>query len=180
MQTKRVKCPKCGVVLDVRNSQNEKIKQITCPSCKSTLRVKFSIQEEPLDANTFYAYSSKASNSCETQLVMNNSKKDLSASLLYNNMEYKLEEGLNIIGRKGSTSNATVQIDTVDRFMSRMHCSIMISTSPDGTKKVILSNYQNKNQTRVDNQRVEEGDAIRLIDGNIITMGHTELLFKMS
>lgn len=180
MQTKRVKCPKCGVVLDVRNSQNEEIKQITCPSCKSSLRVKFSIHEESLEAQTYYAPSSKTSDSCKTQLVSNNSNTVNSASLLFNNQEYKLEDGLNIIGRKGSTSNVTIQIDTHDRYMSRMHCSIMISSLPDGTKKVVLSNYQNKNQTCVDNQRVEEGDAIRLVDGNIIIMGHTEICFKMS
>lgn len=28
METKRIKCPSCGVLLDVRNSQNEAVKMI--------------------------------------------------------------------------------------------------------------------------------------------------------
>ena len=58
MQTKRIKCPKCGVVLDVKNSQNEVVKQITCPSCKTALQVKFQPQQEkqdPVEAHTYYA-----------------------------------------------------------------------------------------------------------------------------
>ena len=44
METKRIKCPSCGVLLDVRNSQNEAVKMITCPQCKTQLRVMFSQQ----------------------------------------------------------------------------------------------------------------------------------------
>ncbi len=41
MQVKRIKCPSCGVVLDVRNSKNESVKQISCPKCKVGLEVIF-------------------------------------------------------------------------------------------------------------------------------------------
>jgi len=51
---------------------------------------------------------------------------------------------------------------------------------PEGTLKAVLSNYQNKNQTSVDGQPVNGGDAIRLTDGNAITMGHTTVTFKLS
>ena len=44
METKRIKCPSCGVLLDVRNSQNEAVKMITCPQCKAQLKVMFSQQ----------------------------------------------------------------------------------------------------------------------------------------
>ena len=44
MEIKRIKCPSCGVLLDVRNSQNEAVKVITCPQCKTQLRVMFSQQ----------------------------------------------------------------------------------------------------------------------------------------
>ena len=45
METKRIKCPSCAVLLDVRNSQNEAVKMITCPQCKAQLRVMFSQQQ---------------------------------------------------------------------------------------------------------------------------------------
>ena len=191
MQTKRIKCPSCGVVLDVQNSKNELVKQITCPKCKAVLQVKFPPQQEPLEAKTYYAPPKQpvadngatqlaSSSYGATQLVTDTPKISTSAKLLYDGISYPLEEGQNIIGRRGNTSKATVQIATDDRYMSRQHCSVTVTTLPDGTKKVVLSNYQNKNLTSIDGQPIETGDAIRLTDGNSITMGHTTITFKLS
>ena len=191
MQTKRIKCPSCGVVLDVQNSKNELVKQITCPKCKAVLQVKFPPQQEPLEAKTYYAPPKQlvadngaaqlaGSSYGATQLVTDTPKIGTSAKLLYDGISYPLEEGQNIIGRKGNTSKATIQIATDDRYMSRQHCSITVSTLPDGTKKAVLSNYQNKNLTTIDGQPIETGDSIRLTDGNSITMGHTTVTFKLS
>ena len=190
MQAKRIKCPKCGVVLEVKNSKNEEVKQITCPSCKTILQVKFQPQQEPIEAKTFYAPSKQSADNGATQLVggsfgatqlvMPPKKETSKASLQYGGVSYSLEEVQNIVGRKASTSTATVQIDTADRYMSRQHCRITVTTLPDGTKKAVLSNYQNKNQTTVDGQSIDIGDEIRLTDGNSITMGHTTITFKLS
>ena len=191
MQTKRIKCPKCGVVLDVKNSKNEEVKQITCPSCRTLLQVKFQPQQEPMEAKTFYAPPKQpvadngatqlvGSSFGATQLVMAPKKEASKAILQFGGVSYPLEEGQNIIGRKASTSTANVQIETADRYMSRQHCSITVTTLPNGTKKAVLSNYQNKNQTTVDGQSIDIGDEIRLTDGNSITMGHTTITFKLS
>lgn len=190
MQTKRIKCPKCGVVLDVKNSKNETEKQITCPKCKAALKVTFPPEQEPLEAETYYAPPKQpidngatqlgAGFSGATQLVTVAPKTSTSAKLMFGGAIYPLEEGQNIVGRKGTTSRATVQIETADRYMSRQHCSITVSTLPDGSKKAVLSNYQNKNLTSVDGQEIETGDAIRLTDGNAITMGHTTVTFKLT
>ena len=191
MQTKRIKCPSCSVVLDVQNSKNELVKQITCPKCKAVLQVKFPPQQEPLEAKTYYAPPKQpvadngttqlaSSSYGATQLVTDTPKISTSAKLLYDGISYQLEEGQNIIGRRGNTSKATIQIATDDRYMSRQHCSVTVTTLPDGTKKVVLSNYQNKNLTSIDGQPIETGDAIRLTDGNSITMGHTTITFKLS
>ncbi len=40
-----IKCPSCGIVLDVRNSKHEAIKRIVCPNCKKQLALDF--REEP-------------------------------------------------------------------------------------------------------------------------------------
>lgn len=37
----RIKCPSCGIVLDVRNSKHEAVKQIACPNCQKRLAVNF-------------------------------------------------------------------------------------------------------------------------------------------
>lgn len=190
MQKKRIKCPNCQVVLDVTNSKNEQVKQITCPKCKAILQVKFPPQQAPLEAETYYAPKKPAVDSGATQLAggsydatqLATPKEKVQSSrarLVFEDQPYFLEEGQNIIGRKGNTSKATVQIATDDRYMSRQHCSITVTTLPDGTKKAVLSNYQNKNLTTIDGQEIEKGDAIRLINGNRITMGHTTVVFKL-
>lgn len=165
MQTKRIQCPKCKTVLDVKNSNNDVVKMITCPSCQSVLQVKF---PRPMAA------------AGATQLASPNQKTSVQARLLFGNTSYPLEDGENIVGRKGSSSQATLQIDTDDRYMSRQHGIIKVTTLPDGTKKVVLSNFQDKCYTTVNGQKLEEGDAIRLADGNSITMGQTTMTFKLS
>jgi hypothetical protein len=115
-----------------------------------------------------------------TQLYTPTQKTTATVKLTFEGKDYPLEEGQNIIGRKGTTSKATVQIATEDRYMSRQHCSITVSTLPDGTKKAVLSNYQNKNLTSIDGQEIETGDEIRLTNGDRITMGHTTVTFKLS
>lgn len=200
MQTKRIICPNCKVVLDVKNSQNETVKQISCPSCKTILKVKFQPQQQPIEAKTYYAPPKQptadsgttqlAGAGGETQLgdgqigatrLYTPAKKaSVTAKLSFGGKYYPLTEGSNIVGRKATTSKATVQIETADRYMSRQHCSIVLTTLSDGTKKAVLSNYQNKNATLVDGQAIEQGDAIRLTDGNSITMGKTTVTFKIS
>ncbi len=194
MQIKRIQCPNCKVVLDVKNSKEEEVKQISCPKCKKLLKVTFDLKqmpEEPVEAHTFYAAPQKpsvdngttqlgAGIAGATQLATPNEKpQNNSARLVFDDKPYFLEEGQNIIGRKGTTSKATVQITTDDRYMSRQHCAITVTTLPDGTKKAVLSNYQNKNLTTIDGQEIETGDAIRLVNGNRITMGHTTVTFKV-
>lgn len=199
MQTKRIICPKCRAVLDVKNSKNEEEKQITCPTCSTPLKVIFHSQQSPIEAPTFLETPKPhATDQGATQLAGGNNgatilggamtgatqlgtppKKESRARLVFDDQPYFLEEGQNIVGRKGVTSKATVQIATDDRYMSRQHCSITLSTLPDGSKKAVLSNYQNKNLTTIDGQEIETGDAIRLFDGNRITMGHTTVTFKL-
>lgn len=41
METLRIKCPSCGIILEVKNSKNEAVKRITCPHCKKQLAVTF-------------------------------------------------------------------------------------------------------------------------------------------
>ena len=192
MQIKRIKCPNCSVVLDVKNSKNETLKLITCPSCKAELQVKFAPQQAPLQAHTFIATPKSPSRQGydygATQLVgrkddgstqlASPTGKTMKAELCFRGVSYPLDEGKNIVGRMASTSQANVQIATDDRYMSRQHVAITLSTLPDGSTKAVLSNYQNKNTTAVDGQPVETGDAIRLTDGNRITMGRTTVIFK--
>ena len=48
METLRIKCPSCGIVLEVRYSKNEKVKKITCPNCQKQLAITFGDMAAPV------------------------------------------------------------------------------------------------------------------------------------
>ena len=48
METLRIKCPSCGIVLEVRNSKNEQVKKITCPNCQKQLAITFGDMAAPV------------------------------------------------------------------------------------------------------------------------------------
>ena len=101
------------------------------------------------------------------------------ASLVCDDTRYQLSDGRNIIGRQAKTSQATVQIPTNDLYMSRQHCVINVTRMPNGSIKAVLSNYQNKNETKINGHTITSGDEIVLQDGNTITMGNTTVTYSI-
>ena len=202
METKRIKCPSCGVLLDVRNSQNEAIKIISCPQCKARLRVVFSHPQQQVtppqssgetqyvsnsDGETQYVnrdngetryvgHSSSPSQSDET--ILAGKKEEVTPGyLLYGGQKYPLGFGNNVIGRKATTSQATVQIVTDDRYMSRQHLVIQVIKASTDKVRVVVSNYHNKNASYVNGQLLNEGDQLILSEGSIIKMGNTTVVY---
>lgn len=106
-------------------------------------------------------------------------KANCQTMLVCNGTRYQLTEGRNVIGRQGKTSEATVQIPTNDLYMSRQHCVINVKMLPDGSAKAVLSNFKNKNETKINGHTIASGDAIILQDGNTITMGNTTATYNI-
>ena len=52
MDILRIKCPSCGVVLEVKNSKNEAIKKIKCPNCQKQLAITFADFPSSTPSNT--------------------------------------------------------------------------------------------------------------------------------
>lgn len=184
MLIKRIKCPNCGAVLDVKNSKNESLKLITCPQCGAQLRVKFAppkpaANQQPLDAETFVATPKTQQQGGDTILGKKPSEGHLRPVLSYMGRDYPLNIGENIIGRKAPTSQASVQIDTDDHYMSRQHARISVTSLPDGSKKVVISNFKNKNATAIDGMTLVDDDALILQPGNHILMGNTTIIYNM-
>ena len=54
MEIKRVQCPQCNTVYDIKNSKGEREKIFACQKCQKMLRVRFSNpvvnNDEPVDA----------------------------------------------------------------------------------------------------------------------------------
>lgn len=97
--------------------------------------------------------------------------------LLYGGQKYPLGFGNNVIGRKATTSQATVQIATDDRYMSRQHLAIQVCKVSTDNVRVVVSNYHNKNASYVNGQLLNEGDQLVLTEGSIIKMGNTTVVY---
>ena len=97
--------------------------------------------------------------------------------LISNGQAFQLSPGRNIVGRKASTSVADIQIQTDDRLISRHHALIMIDEVPSGGYRARLTNYKNKNLTRVNGVDVVDDDEVILEDGATLLMGATVLTF---
>lgn len=187
--SKTVKCPYCKAILTVKNSKNVEIKIISCPKCGESLKVSFRKRKEPVEAPTYIPQRPKEVNNRETQAGNTGSpyatkirfrqKEKNNPRLLCNGQFYELESGENIIGRQTDDSLATIQINTNDLYMSRQHIKIIVNSQKDGVKNFVLGNYKNMNKTMVNGQVVEKEDLIRLSDGDVITIGHTEIQFKL-
>ena len=75
MENLKIKCPSCGIILEVTNSRNEAVKRIVCPYCKKTLAITFHDEEKPKQKTDMVAL----------------------PALFYGQMRIALQEGLNQI-----------------------------------------------------------------------------------
>lgn len=91
---------------------------------------------------------------------------------------YQLKQGSNTIGRKATTSSATVQIQTTDRTMSRSHAIIEVYNQRGQTVH-LLKNGANKNPSYLNGALISQFDQLILNNGDRIKMGSTELTFTV-
>ena len=94
-----------------------------------------------------------------------------------NGVSYPLSVGFNTIGRKATTSTASIQIATDDRTMSRNHTVIEVRNI-GGQLLHILKNGDNKNPSYLNNVLMGEDDKLILNDGDCLKLGYTILTFK--
>lgn len=167
VQTARIKCPSCGVELDVKNSTGVTVKKIVCPSCGTSLDVHFK-QPNP--------HQSPPKNEGDTIIDFPTGQ---IGKLCYKTRCYDLQIGRNTVGRKAASSTATIQIDSTDKYLSRSHIVIEVTRLHNGSIHTTLSNDRNKNPTYVGSQQVMPSDRIVLNNGDTIKMGQTTLTFVM-
>lgn len=92
---------------------------------------------------------------------------------------YQLHEGINTIGRADSSSTASVQIGTNDRYMSRNHAVILVDTNRREINNILR--FGNNTQISIYHNGVplSPGENAKLSNGDIIRLGHTELTFRL-
>lgn len=198
----KIKCPKCGKILRLMDKPNINNSAFACPVCKEKSKVgdcqrvvvvpKQSVTSEETQYNakprtntnteeTQYAgnYSSSADKE-ETRIAGMSQNTDIpKIGCLLDNFgrSYALRIGVNSIGRKATTSPATVQIDTADKTMSRNHAIIEVRNT-GGQVIHILRNGANKNPSYLNGILIQANDQLILNNGDRVKFGNTELVFK--
>ncbi|MBQ3740945.1 MAG: DUF805 domain-containing protein [Prevotella sp.] len=124
------------------------------------------------------AHASAAADGDET-VFKGSSSAATTMRLVYGGQSIPLFVGRNVVGRKADSSPASAQIPANDLYMSRQHCVIDVKMERDGTLSASLSNYKNKNRTAVQGRLLTGTNSVELADGNQITLGHTNVIFKL-
>lgn len=194
----KIKCPSCGKVLRLLDSPNVNNNSFTCPACNEKHKVGNcqrlvekpkpqqpageetqygpTVRQAGSGEETQYAPSGYSTSGEETQIY--SAPKTNVGSLVDNlGRTYKLSLGINTIGRKATTSSATVQIDTTDKTMSRSHAVIEVRNA-GGQMIHILKNGANKNPSYHKGSLIGPSDQMILNNGDKVKFGSTELTFK--
>lgn len=90
----------------------------------------------------------------------------------------RLSAGRHILGRKSARSNATVQFDTQDFFMSKRHSQLDISAGADGMLHVIVADAGSANGTFVNERRLDPGERVEVYSGDSIRLGSTQFTLQ--
>ena len=154
MEELRIKCPSCGIILDVRNSKEEDVKRIVCPNCKKHLAVTF--HEPP---------------ALTRQSI---------AMLYFGDAAYRLKEGEQTIGRKDPLSEANIQIATGDATLQMVHAQLKVVSLNDGSYKYIVTPCSQDTSVFVNQLLLEKDDEVMLNIGDELRLGDTVLLLKPS
>lgn len=170
----KVKCPKCGKILRLPDSPNINAASFTCPVCKAKSRVADCQRIQDGSDAEATRYTASGQRADETQIAGVAQQSQIGRLVDHYGRDYQLQVGSNTIGRKATTSTATVQIDTQDRTMSRSHAVIEVR----GSGMHILRNGANKNPSYLNGALISPSDQMVLNDGDRIKLGMTELTFR--
>lgn len=197
----KIKCPTCGKVLRLTETPNINAASFTCPVCNvkhvvgecerytSAPKPSASSADETRYGNASSTtqqsggdetrYAGNAAGPSDNDTTRTDAAQQAKVGMLVdaNGAAYQLAIGFNTIGRKASSSTASVQIVTDDRTMSRNHAVIEVRQA-GGQMFHILKNGANKNPSYLNNALVGQGDQLILNNGDRIKMGRTILTFK--
>ena len=135
---------------------------VRCPKCKTAIQVALPMQD----------------NNDDQTILPSSNDVEAPGTLHANGREYQLEIGDNIVGRRSTTSSATIQLDVNAPYMSRQPIWLRILRQPDGSLRTFISNAKAMNGTTIDGMPLLSGDMIVLKSGSKIKMGNTMVVFE--
>lgn len=172
-----VKCPKCGLKLSFKPVPNYRQKPVTCPKCHFVdIAGKFIIENDPAQRPSSNAADTVAPNNDKTKIV---DKPLVSLKCLETGEKKYLELGPNTIGRKASNSKAKILFTDTDCYMSRLHSTITVATSPVGVQ-IQLKDENSANGTFVKGIRVPEKSVVKILPGDPFKMGQLNFVCEVS
>lgn len=168
-----VRCPHCHVGLKVDEGKLPLgITSFKCPKCKQPIPVSLLAQD-------------KANRTAEpTDTVLIQPLRTTTGRLFVIANEetpeqvFSLHEGVYTIGRKSSTSQATIGIVTGDKSMSREHIRIEVKKDAKGGYQHYLADNNSKNHTLYNSKYLEDGEVVVLGNEDEIIIGRTVLRFN--
>ena len=165
----RIKCPVCGVVLEVDDNPAYADKYVVCPNCREKRKFaefkRYVPSQAPADDET------EADPSAETVPGFLLDRKT--------GMRYELLDGWHTVGRKPvkTPPKADIAIVTDDMGVSRVHMKVKVALARDGRHHVYVTNAENKNPTYINGEPLKKGDIIGLRNGDIVRLSDTELQY---
>lgn len=150
--TPPVKCPNCSAVLRFKTAPKPTA-FVTCPLCKSRRPV-----------GDYVALAVKTPP--QTPPPMPQSRPGV---LEFAGALFPLARGRNVVGRKASTSTATLQLPDESRYMSREHFVVEVSAASSGRLRHELTLYKDNVQpTWVNSMPLMHGERVELHHGDKI------------
>lgn len=165
-----LKCPYCSKKTILTNvpAYAGKTVRITCtnPICNQMFEAKIPEGEEK---TTIFR---RPKNTLLAKLLV------LSGNLT-EDQKFVIGDGVHTIGRQSQPAQATIQLKTKDRLVSRRHCEIKGVPDADGDNiNFIIRDLESKNKVYVNGNILENREAIYLNDKDIIKLGVTEIRFE--
>jgi len=162
-------CPSCKAVLEFDRAL---IRVVKCPKCNYRGNVENFKEKEPATEVPDDSSAGKLYKPGKLELL------ESDAEWLQEGKTVDLKPGVNTLGRMSSNSTANTQLPVADPFISRNHASVEVVMKTGGVFEHHLSDMENsKNGAFHNGERLEKGDVIKLIPGDIIKLGHTSFKF---
>ncbi len=97
--------------------------------------------------------------------------------LVFGGACYPLVEGRNTVGRRGQTSQASIQLPTADMCMSRVNAMLDVVKLAGGSYHVSVSSVNEHNLVKINGHAVPVNNRIMLLDGMVLTLGQSTVTF---
>lgn len=181
----KIRCPFCSTALTVKRIPDIEKKSVTCPVCKQKSPFKDFTQTFNADSETNYGnpHSNKSYDSENSQNSFGENSNSFIGELI--NMDtgdvYQLQPGKNVIGRKATSSKATIQIPTGDnKRISREHLVIDVRRVAGKGYVHYISLYKKEtNKTIVGTSQLLYGEELALKNMQLIDLPELTLMFQI-